>query len=422
MVEAAGFIPLKFERYNAEQQIEQLEQFAQTMLSRKTVRDFADRPVAAEVIQKAVQVAGTSPSGANQQPWFYVLVTDPEAKRAIRLAAEQEEQENRLKEPKSEQILQSAKADYTGDKSYLETAPALLVLFRVNYGLTAKGEKIKHYYVHESIAISSGFLLTALQHTGLSCAVHAPVKACNTILNRPENESTHLVFAIGHAADATGPDYDDAEQLQRVTDLYERMRKRRVIRHFSDDPVDLSLVNRAIAVAAASAPSGGNLKPWNFAVISDADLKKQLRVAAEHEEKLLYEVRISDEWREALAPLGTGWEKPYLTTVPHLISCFKVQPHEGEQPEVIDGSLFFKDGLRLESAGIAAGILIAALHHAGLFTLTHTPSPMTFLRHLLNRPVYEMPFLLLPIGYPAEGCEVPDITKKPLNEIFSQLG
>lgn len=449
MAESKGFIPLVYTPVSEETQWAQLEAFADVMTKRRTVRKFSTRPVSTELVQMAVKIAGTSPSGANQQPWRYVLVQNLALKREIRRAAERESAENRQKMP-DVQINSSDEFDIN-DKSYLEDAPLLLVLFRLNHGIDRiTGEKVKHYYAHESTSISAGFFLTALTHAGVSCAIHAPIRACREILGRPSNEAVHLVFAIGypneqvsfpkllrqavtnlHVGDSVPPtapteapvptlaasSVKDEAASVRLQTLYQFMKQRRVIRDFATRPVDGKLVLRAIEIAA-TAPSGANLQPWRFAVISDDEMKRKLRVEAEIEEKLLYEERISDAWRDALAPLGTTWQKPHLTTVSHLVACFKVMPHAGEETTLIDDSVFFKDGLRLESAGIAAGIFIAALHHAGLYTLTHTPNPMLFLRNLLKRPVHEFPFLLLPVGYPAEGCQVPDIHKKPLEEIF----
>lgn len=157
-------------------------------------------------------------------------------------------------------------------------------------------------------------------------------------------------------------------------------------------------------------------------VITDPAVKSRNRALAEQEEKLFYETRITPEWRAALAPLGTDWEKPFLEIAPALIVCFKVNPplDPALPPPYIDSSLTAtKTQYTLESACLAAGLLIAALHRAGLCCLTHTPSPMTFLRTALGRPVNETPFLLLPVGYPAEGCRVPNITKKPLEQILT---
>ena len=167
--------------------------------------------------------------------------------------------------------------------------------------------------------------------------------------------------------------------------------------------------------AAGTAPSGANLQPWHFVAIGpeDRDLRRQIREGAEVEEREFYEHRAPKEWLEALAPLGTDWRKPFLETAPWLIAVF-VRPHG----LAADGHVV-KHYYAVESVGIATGFLIAALHHAGLVTLTHTPSPMGFLNTLLDRPSHERPFLLLVAGYPADDAQVPDITRKPLDVIAS---
>lgn len=189
------------------------------------------------------------------------------------------------------------------------------------------------------------------------------------------------------------------------------MQRRRSVRSFAPDPVPLDVVRTAIQ-AAGTAPSGAHMQPWTFVLVTDPALKRQIREAAEAEERETYEHRMSDEWRAALAPLGTDWHKPFLETAPALIVLFR-QDH-GVRP---DGSRR-KHYYVQESCGIALGLLIAALHHAGLATLTHTPSPMAFLARLLARPAHEKPFILLPVGYPAADCEVPELARKPLAEIL----
>ena len=189
------------------------------------------------------------------------------------------------------------------------------------------------------------------------------------------------------------------------------MQRRRSVRSFAPDPVPLDVVRTAIQ-AAGTAPSGAHMQPWTFVLVTAPALKRQIREAAEAEERETYEHRMSDEWRAALAPLGTDWHKPFLETAPALIVLFR-QDH-GVGP---DGSRR-KHYYVQESCGIALGLLIAALHHAGLATLTHTPSPMAFLARLLARPAHEKPFILLPVGYPAADCEVPELARKPLAEIL----
>ena len=208
----------------------------------------------------------------------------------------------------------------------------------------------------------------------------------------------------------------EAEQFRRSKDFARRILRRRSVRHFSRQPVPIELIKNAIR-AAGSAPSGANQQPWTFVVISDPDLKREIRVAAEAEEKESYERRMSQEWLDALAPLGTDWRKPHIEDAPCVIVVFRqaygirTDPETGEESRVLH---YYSE----ESVGIAVGFLLAALHISGLATLTHTPSPMKFLSEILDRPTNERAFVLIPVGYPADDAEVPAINKKPLDEIL----
>ena len=208
------------------------------------------------------------------------------------------------------------------------------------------------------------------------------------------------------------PDYSDEEMLQRARAFHSQIARRRTVRHFSDRPVPRALIDECLQ-AAGSAPSGANLQPWHFTVVTDPELKKQIREAAEEQERHFYDHRASDEWLEALAPLGTDEHKPYLEIAPCLIAIFS-QPYHREP----DGTKV-KHYYPAESVGIATGFLIAALHDAGLATLTHTPSPMGFLNEVLGRPPHERAFLLLVVGFPAEDATVPAIERKPLDEFVT---
>ncbi len=188
------------------------------------------------------------------------------------------------------------------------------------------------------------------------------------------------------------------------------MQRRRTVRDYSDRPIPHGVIDHCLR-AAGSAPSGANMQPWHFVVVSDPEIKRQIREAAEEEEREFYRERAPQEWLDALAPLGTDEHKPFLETAPCLIAIF-VQRYG-----LTADARKFKHYYAQESVGIATGLLIAALHHAGLATLTHTPSPMGFLNEILERPETERPFLLLVTGYPAESATVPDIQRKPLDEI-----
>ena len=204
------------------------------------------------------------------------------------------------------------------------------------------------------------------------------------------------------------------ELLRRAAAFHTSMARRRTVRDYSNRPVSRRVIEHALATAG-SAPSGANLQPWHFVAVSqqDRDLRRTIRAAAEAEEREFYTHRAPQEWLDALAPLGTDWRKPFLEIAPWLIAIF-VKPHGVNA----DGSLM-KHYYAVESAGIATGLLIAVLHEAGLATLTHTPSPMGFLNTLLDRPSSERPFLLLVVGHPADDALVPDISRKPLEQIVT---
>ncbi len=204
--------------------------------------------------------------------------------------------------------------------------------------------------------------------------------------------------------------YSSEETLRATQAFYAFMELRRSVRVFSDKDVPKSVIEQLI-LAASSAPSGAHKQPWTFCAVNSLELKKQIRIAAEQEEYANYHGRMSETWLEDLKPFGTDWQKPFLEIAPWLIVLFKKVYDIDEQ------GAQQKNYYVTESVGIAAGFLIAAIHHAGLVTLTHTPSPMNFLQKILQRPENERPFLLLPVGYPAEGVEVPNIHRKCLDEV-----
>ena len=207
------------------------------------------------------------------------------------------------------------------------------------------------------------------------------------------------------------PERLEASEMQaRAEAFFAELDQRRSVRAFSPDPVPQRLIELAIQ-AASTAPSGAQQQPWTFVAVSDPETKRHIRFAAEAEERRSYESRMSEEWLDALSPLGTDWQKPYLETAPWLVVLFE-QVH-GTFP---DGS-HKKHYYARESVGIAAGVFITAIHHMGLATLTHTPSPMGFLATILERPRSERPFVLFPVGYPADDATVPDLQRKTLAEM-----
>lgn len=203
---------------------------------------------------------------------------------------------------------------------------------------------------------------------------------------------------------------DEDDMIVKSAQFLEMMKKRRTVRDFSGRQVPRQVIENAIATAS-TAPSGANMQPWFFSVVADPEIKKKIRLAAEEEERAFYQDRASDEWLEALAPLGTDENKPFLETAPYLIVVF--QQNYG----LDDAGNRTKHYYVQESVGIATGMLIAALHNAGLATLTHTPSPMGFLREVLNRPKNERATMILVAGYPASEAMVPKIEKKELSQV-----
>lgn len=198
--------------------------------------------------------------------------------------------------------------------------------------------------------------------------------------------------------------------LQRSRDFYDFLNQRRTVREFSDKPVPRELIENVV-MAASTAPSGAHKQPWTFCVVSNPTIKSEIRKAAEEEEYTNYHGRMGEEWLEDLVPFGTDWHKPFLEIAPYLIVVFK------KSYELVDGKKQ-KCYYVQESVGLACGMLLAAIHHAGLVALTHTPSPMNFLQKILHRPENEKPFLLIPVGYPAEGVQVPDLQRKGKDDII----
>ena len=207
---------------------------------------------------------------------------------------------------------------------------------------------------------------------------------------------------------------DEDQMLGRSSSFLEQMKTRRSVREFADRPVPFEVIKNVV-MTAASAPSGANKQPWTFVIVKDPEIKRQIRNASEKEEKEFYAHRAPEEWLEDLEPLGTDWHKPFLEDAPYLIVVFKkiydIDKTEASRPE------YRKNYYVNESVGISSGFLLTAIHNAGLVALTHTPSPMGFLSEILNRPPNEKPFLLIPVGYPAEDAQVPMLEKKSFEEV-----
>jgi len=237
---------------------------------------------------------------------------------------------------------------------------------------------------------------------------------------RPEWKCTGMTEKVARMAEpnfvplATYREYPVEEMKDRAAEFEAEIRRRRTVREFSERPVPREIIEDCLR-AAGTAPNGANLQPWHFVVVGDSALKTKIREAAEKEEYEFYHHKAPREWLDALAPLGTNEHKPFLEAAPYLIVIF-AQTH-GLLPDGRKVKHYYTQ----ESVGIATGFLIAALHHAGLASLTHTPSPMGFLNELLGRPAHERPFLVLVVGYPHDHATVPAITKKPLEEIATFL-
>jgi nitroreductase len=204
--------------------------------------------------------------------------------------------------------------------------------------------------------------------------------------------------------------YEIDEMATRSQLFFEWMNTRRTVREFSDKNIPEQVIEN-ILLSASTAPSGAHKQPWTFCVVKNPEVKKQIRIAAEKEEKESYENRMTDEWLKDLQPIGTDWHKPFLETAPYLIVVFK-RSYEFDSSHQKHQNYYVT-----ESCGIACGFLLTAIHDAGLVALTHTPSPMNFLTKILNRPENEKPFLLIPVGYPADECWVPDLKRKSIGEI-----
>jgi len=220
--------------------------------------------------------------------------------------------------------------------------------------------------------------------------------------------------APGFVPLSTYREFPVQEMVSRAESFRDEMLRRRTVRQFSSRPVPREVIEDCLSVAR-SAPSGANKQPWHFVVVSNAEVKTRIRAAAEEEERLFYHGRAPKEWLDALAPLGTDESKPYLETAPYLIVIF------AEHYEISTAGRKMKNYYVTESVGIATGMLISAIHMAGLVALTHTPSPMGFLNQLLGRPVQEKPFLILVVGYPDEEARVPNISKKPSEESVTYI-
>lgn len=219
-----------------------------------------------------------------------------------------------------------------------------------------------------------------------------------------ESEHKHINYSIES-------NLSEEELIAKSKEIFQNLNKRRSLRFFSDKTFPAEVIENLV-MTASTAPSGANKQPWTFCVVSSPELKKEIRIAAEEEERISYESRMSEEWKEDLKPFATDWQKPFLEIAPYLIIVFK-RAYEFEV-----GGKKHQNYYVNESVGLACGFLLTAIHNLGLVALTHTPSPMDFLTKILNRPSNERPYLLIPVGYPAEDATVPDIKRKDKEEVL----
>ncbi|RSK26031.1 hypothetical protein EJF36_03605 [Bacillus sp. HMF5848] len=386
MAECDQFIPLHFIEKTPKTQQELIKQYVTKI--KNNVATIGE--VTTETLEALIRTAGSAPSGANQQPWSYVIVKKQEIKNALQQAAYQE--------------------GLTDTAFYIKNSQYTIVLFKQQYGFNHEGKKIKHYYPTESTAISAGFLFAALKHADINFSVHVPIEASHQILKRNVNEIPFLLFTIKGS---------DVNSYTSAVKYYEIMKTRRNVRDYKQHPVDSTIIAHALE-AAAYTPKISGVSSYRFIIETDPVMKARIREQAEVEEKKLYEERISHEWRQALKPLNTNWQKPHLTDATFVITVFRDEQQATTDTIIVDSQKTSITMNTIIPAGMAAGIFLSGIHHAGLCTLTYTPSPMVFLRELYNRPKTEMPILVLPVGYPADGCIVPNITKKPLQKILTK--
>ena len=266
-----------------------------------------------------------------------------------------------------------------------------------SYHFTPEGRKLADF--------TSGVLVANLGHNPIRWWQRL---LCHMKLDRMPTEGSFFTAVPL----TTYKEYPVEEMRSRARAFRDELRRRRTIREFSDRPVELEIIQDCIA-AAGTAPNGANHQPWHFVVVSDPEVKKRIRMEAEEEEQAFYAGRASNEWLEALQHLGTDQHKPFLERAPYLIVIM------AESYGVLDDGTRRKNYYVQESVGIATGMLISAVHNAGLASLTHTPSPMGFLNEILGRPKNERPFLILVVGFPEDGVTVPDIDKKPVEEVTS---
>lgn len=336
---------------------------------------LSDQQIPITAIEMAIKIAGSAPSGANLQPWTYVLISD--------------------------NILKQKLADRLGNETLIDS-PYIIVLFKQNHGIKINedGTKgiVKHYYAHESACLSGGMLLGAFHYANINYELLPVKKQINDVLLRPSNEKAILALSIAMT--------DNSEEMMRkLIDYYEIVKERRSIRRYRNQIFDQEIISESIELVDSLLSS----PYYHFECISDSVIKQKIRDKAEEKEKRLYKELISEEWKNALKPMRTNWQKAHLTEAPYLIIVFS---RRKLNQQIIDSKTM---------TGIATGLLIQILHYIGLSTLTYTPSPMKFINDILVIPTSLTPLMVLPVGYRDINYQLPDIKRKVLQEILIKL-
>ncbi|QVK18486.1 nitroreductase family protein [Mycoplasmatota bacterium] len=358
---------------------ERLNKINQELMIKQSKRLNNQIPIS--VIETAIKIAGSAPSGANQQPWTYVLINDTSVKQKL-----------------VDRLENEALRDYT----------FIILLFKQNHGVKINEdgtiEIVKHYYAHDSVCLSAGMLVGAFHYANITYDLLPINKKINDILSRPNHETAILSFSIKGISD------NSDEVTCKIMDFYEIIKGRRSIRRYSNHKFNEEIIRHSIKLVDNILSSQSHY----FELVSDSSLKHKIRKASEENEKRLYEELISEEWKNALNPLKTNWQKSHLTEAPYLIIAFSrkhdnVSSRKQQNQQIMDSKTM---------TGIATGLLIQILHYIGLSTLTYTPSPMRFLNSILDIPSHLTPMMVLPIGYKDKSYQLPDIKRKELEDIL----
>ncbi|WP_096200776.1 nitroreductase family protein [Bacillus sp. FJAT-45350] len=387
-------VRLQFNRISLEESEKRGNEFLSIINRKDEGNTFINNTINRETLDLLIKTAGTSPSGANMQPWSYVIVSSEE-----------------IKEHLYHSIDEQARSKF--DNTNAHHAPHWIMVYKQNHGYKIEdGERKKkqHYYVPESVGLSVGILVTAMKHVGISYELLPPIKNSVELLNRPENEEAFVTIPIG---------YRSIEQINEnhikslAVQQYETMKKRRNVRHYTPEPIPKKFIDMALE-AASVIKSVRNDMQWEYEVVSDGSIKREIRIGCEREAKKLYDQRMNPEWKVDLLPLGTSWIKTHVDVVPHLIIPFKQLKDNNESR--------IEQELLTEDLSIRCGVMLACLHTMGFATLTQTPAPNRFLCDILEKPKDKyVPLMVFPVGYPEPFCMVPDVDKLPIETILSYV-